>query len=146
MEEQSITIANLVAQEVFENGYFGQWTSDDTLELEPEEILLLLDRGRIILLDSKTKERITSSEIVTHFSKNNENFWSRYLVYKDLRNRGYVVQMGTQITAPFRIYPRGGKPGESISKTVIFPLPEGEDIDLDFLNQIVNQSKIDRNR
>lgn len=146
MEEQSITITNPIAQEVFENGYFGQWTREDTLELEPEEILLLLDRGRILLSDSKTNEVITSSEIVTHFSKNNENFWSRYLVYKDLRNRGYVVQMGTQITAPFRIYPRGGKPGESICKTVIFPLQEGEEINLDFLNQIVNQSKTDRKK
>ena len=146
MEEQSITITNPIAQEIFENGYFGQWTSEDTLELEPEEILLLLDRGRVILSDSKTREVITSSEIVTHFSKNNMNFWSRYLVYKDLRNRGYVVQMGTQITAPFRIYPRGGKPGESVCKTVIFPLPEGEEINLDFLNQIVNQAKIDRKK
>jgi tRNA-intron endonuclease len=146
MKNPSILITNPIAQEIFDNGYFGQWTNENSLKLEPEEILLLLDRGRVEIHDWETKEKIKSSVIVTHFSKINKDFWSRYLVYKDLRNRGYVVQMGTQITAPFRIYPRGGKPGESICKTVIFPIPEGEDLELDFLNQIVNQSKIDRKK
>ncbi|MFX0014594.1 MAG: tRNA-intron lyase [Promethearchaeota archaeon] len=144
MEGSSITIKDRIAHEIFDNGYFGQWTSEDSLVLEPEEILLLMDRKRIEILNSKTSRKITSSEIVTYFTKKNKDFWSRYLVYKDLRNRGYVVRMGTQITAPFRIYSRGGKPGESISKKVIFPLTEGEFLDLDFLDQLVNQSKIDR--
>ncbi len=146
MESASIIITNPIAQEIFENGYFGQWTNENSLKLEPEELLLLLDRGRIEIHDTIKKIKLTSSKIVSHFSRKSKGFWSRYLVYKDLRNRGYVVQMGTQITAPFRIYPRGGKPGEAVSKTVIFPISEGEDLDLNFLNQIVNQSKIDRKK
>ena len=63
-----------------------------------------------------------------------------------MRNRGYVVRIGTRITAPFRIYPRGSKPGEAVSKTVVFPIPEGEDLNLDFLDQIVKQAKIDRKK
>ncbi|UCG03555.1 MAG: tRNA-intron lyase [Candidatus Heimdallarchaeota archaeon] len=144
MQGSSLMVNDHLAQEIFDNGYFGQWTSKDSLVLEPEEVLLLMDRKRIIVMNSTTNQKITSSELVTHFTKINKTFWSRYLVYKDLRNRGYVVRIGTQITAPFRIYSRGGKPGESISKKVIFPLPEGEDLDLDFLDQLVNQSKIDR--
>ncbi|MFX0149780.1 MAG: tRNA-intron lyase [Candidatus Hodarchaeota archaeon] len=146
MKSSILIISNPVAQNIFENGYFGQWVSENSLALEPEEILLLMDRGRIKVYNSLSKELISPSEIVTIFSKLKKNFWSRYLVYKDLRNRGYVVQMGTKITAPFRIYSRGGKPGQSVSKTVIFPIPEGEDLDLDFLDQIVNQTKIDRKK
>lgn len=143
-ESSSLTVNDSKAHEIFENGYFGQWTSEKSLTLEPEEILLLMDRKRIKVLNSSTKQEITSSEIVAHFTKKNIDFWNRYLVYKDLRNRGYVVRIGTRITAPFRIYSRGGKPGESISKKVIYPLPEGEFLDLDFLDQIVKQTKIDR--
>lgn len=146
MKSSTLIINNPIAGNIFDNGYFGQWISENSLALEPEEILLLMDRGRIEVYHSLTKEQMCSSEIVTHFSKLKKNFWSRYLVYKDLRNRGYVVQMGTRITAPFRIYSRGGKPGQSVSKTVIFPIPEGEDLDLDFLDQIVNQTKIDRKK
>ncbi|MHA2288973.1 MAG: tRNA-intron lyase, partial [Promethearchaeota archaeon] len=113
---------------------------------EPEEILLLLDRGRIILKLSENGKEIASEDLVIHFTRNNPKFWSRYLVYKDLRNRGYVVSIGTRITAPFRIYSRGGKPGESVSKTVIYPIPEGEDVNLDLLDQIVKQAKIDRKK
>ncbi len=144
MEGSSLIVNDLIAREIFDNGYFGHWTSENSLVLEPEEILLLMDRRRIEVFNSTTKQKITSSEIVAHFTKKNKDFWSRYLVYKDLRNRGYIVRIGTRITAPFRIYSRGGKPGESISKKVIFPLTEGEDLDLDFLDQLVNQTKIDR--
>lgn len=146
IEDQKITAKNPVGQQIFENGYFGQWLNDDTLLIEPEEILLLLDRGRIEVVNKQTEEQLSSSELVAHFTHYVKNFWSRYLVYKDLRNRGYVVRMGTKITAPFRIYARGGKPGVSVSKTIIFPISEGEDMDLDFLDQIVNQSKIDRKK
>ena len=144
MQGSSLIVNDRIAHEIFDNGYFGQWISDNSLVLEPEEILLLMDRKRIVVMNLTTKEKITSSELVAHFTKVNKTFWSRYLVYKDLRNRGYVVRIGTKITAPFRIYSRGGKPGESVSKKVIFPLSEGQDLDLDFLDQLVNQSKIDR--
>ncbi len=140
----SLTVNDLIAHEIFDNGYFGQWTSENSLVLEPEEILLLMDRKRIEVINTTTKRKITSSEIVAHFTQKNKDFWSHYLVYKDLRNRGYIVRMGTRITAPFRIYSRGGKPGESVSKKVIFPLSEGEYLDLDFLDQLVDQTKIDR--
>ena len=146
MKEAQIHVGKPLASEIFENGYFGIWTDDASLCLEPEEILLLLDRGRIEIINSSTKESISSEDLVIHFTKINRNFWSRYLVYKDLRNRGYVVSIGTRITAPFRIYSRGGKPGESVSKKVIYPIPEGEDIDLDLLDQIVKQAKIDRKK
>ncbi|UCG90089.1 MAG: hypothetical protein JSU57_06415 [Candidatus Heimdallarchaeota archaeon] len=52
--------------------------------------------------------------------------------------------MGTRITAPLRIYTHGGKPSQSLSKTVFFSTSEGEDLDFDFLDQIINQTKIIR--
>ncbi|PWI49644.1 tRNA-intron lyase [Candidatus Heimdallarchaeota archaeon B3_Heim] len=146
MSMPQLVVEKPLASEIFENGYFGHWTSDNTLCLDPEEILLLLDRGRIVLKLSESDENIASEDLVIHFTNLNPNFWSRYLVYKDLRNRGYVVSIGTRITAPFRIYSRGGKPGESASKTVIYPIPEGEDVNLDLLDQIVKQAKIDRKK
>ncbi|MHA2223715.1 MAG: tRNA-intron lyase [Candidatus Hodarchaeales archaeon] len=146
MKDESLIIKDPSARTIFDNGYFGQWTDNSALKLEPEEILLLIDRGRIEIWNQTKNQPITSSELVDHFTDRNKDFWSRYLVYKDLRNRGYVVRIGTRITAPFRIYSRGGKPGESISKIVVFPLSEGEELNLDFLDQIVNQTKIDRKK
>ncbi len=146
MKDESLIIKDPIARSIFDNGYFGQWTDKSVLKLEPEEILLLIDRSRIEIWNQTKNQSITSSELVDHFTDKNKDFWSRYLVYKDLRNRGYVVRMGTRITAPFRIYSRGGKPGESISKIIVFPLSEGEELNLDFLDQIVNQTKIDRKK
>jgi tRNA-intron endonuclease len=144
LKKNQIKVKKPIANEIFENGYFGQWEDEESLSLEPEEILLLIDRGRIEVFSKSHNQKLTSKELVSHFTQYNPNFWSRYLVYKDLRNRGYVVSIGTRITAPFRIYSRGGKPGESVSKKVIYPIPEGEAVDLDLLDQIVKQAKIDR--
>ena len=144
--ENRIKVKKPLANEIFENGYFGQWEDEELLSLEPEEILLLIDRGRIEVFSKYHDQKLKSEDLVNHFTRNNPNFWSRYLVYKDLRNRGYVVSIGTRITAPFRIYSRGGKPGESVSKKVIYPIPEGEAVDLDLLDQIVKQAKIDRKK
>jgi tRNA-intron endonuclease len=142
----NLTVNNPVAQYIFDNGFFGNWISETTLVLAPEETLLLLDRGRIEIYGENSEQRILPSELVTHFLNEMEDFWPRYLVYKDLRNRGYVVKMGTRVTAPFRIYSRGGKPGESVSNVTVFPLPEGNYLDLDFLDQIVSQARIDRKK
>lgn len=142
----NFTVNNPAAQSLFDNGSFGSWISENTLVLAPEEILLLLDRGRIKIYGESLEHQISPSELVTHFLIEMEDFWPRYLVYKDLRNRGYVVRMGTRVTAPFRIYSRGGKPGESVSNVTVFPLPEGKNIDLDFLDQIVSQAKMDRKK
>ncbi|MFW9856105.1 MAG: tRNA-intron lyase [Candidatus Thorarchaeota archaeon] len=141
-----MTVNNPEARYLHENGFFGNWISENTLSLAPEEILLLLDRGRIEIFDATSGQRITSSELVTHFLNEMVDFWPRYLVYKDLRSRGYVVRIGTRVTAPFRIYSRGGKPGESVSNITVFPLAEGNYLDLDFLDQIVSQARIDRKK
>ena len=141
----NLTVNNPAAQFLFDNGSFGSWV-ENSLILAPEEILLLLDRSRIEIYGETSEHQISPSELVAHFLTEMEDFWPRYLVYKDLRNRGYVVRMGTRVTAPFRIYSRGGKPGESVSNITVFPLPEGKNLHLDFLDQIVSQAKMDRKK
>jgi len=52
-----------------------------------------------------------------------ENFTLKYIVYRDLRERGYHIQPSP---TDFRIYPRGGQPGTTPSKYLVHIISERE--------------------
>ena len=58
-------------------------------------------------------------------SKQEPNFFVRYAVFKDLRERGYVVKTALKFGADFRVYDRGVKPGEDHARWVVYPVSEG---------------------
>ena len=73
------------------------------LKLSLLEALFLLERESIKVSD---KGRICSSEDILKKVKE-EEFNLRYGVYKDLRDRGYIVKTGFKFGAHFRVYERG---------------------------------------
>jgi tRNA-intron endonuclease len=73
------------------------------LELSLLEALFLLERESIKILE---KGRECSPEDVLR-RVNEEEFMLRYRVYKDLRERGYIVKTGFKFGAHFRVYERG---------------------------------------
>lgn len=88
------------------------------------EALYLLEKEKIKVVDRKNKE-IDFDEFVKKATKKEPNFWIRYCVYKDMRDRGYIVKTALKFGADFRVYDRGIKPGEDHAKWLIFPVYEG---------------------
>lgn len=68
------------------------------------EGLYLIERGTIQVKDGKKK---VGSEVIDA-KTDEEDFFLRYTVYKDLREKGYVVKTGFKFGAHFRLYERGG--------------------------------------
>lgn len=132
----------------YEQGYYGTVEEGKGLCLEPEEALLLFERKRleINLKESEIarNDALTAGTLVHIFSENDPWFWVRYQVYKDLRNRGYVVRLGYGEFAPYRLYPRGASAKESVSKKLVYPLGEGDHLDLQRLDQIVASARSSR--
>ena len=52
------------------------------------------------------------------------NFWPKYCVFKDLREKGYIVKTALKYGAEFMVYDKGIKPGEDHSKWILFPVFE----------------------
>jgi len=75
------------------------------------------------------------------FSEKVEDFWIDYLVYKDLRNRGYIVGRGISNSIKYRLYPRGAKLGQDVAKLMICPLAEGKSINIKELDKIASQAQ-----
>ncbi|MEM2104297.1 MAG: tRNA-intron lyase [Candidatus Bathyarchaeia archaeon] len=110
---------------------------DDELVLNFCEALHLLDRGLMEIKDGNG-ENIGFQELLQIFQKQDENAWTKYLVYRDLRSRGYVVREGFGLRVDYRVYERG-EYGKDTAKYLVLTLQEGKPIMLEELTQIVRQ-------
>ena len=68
----------------------------------------------------------------------NENAWAGYLVYRDLRSRGYVVREGFGSRVDFRVYDRGDY-SKATAKYLIISVQEGKPTSLEDLTRIMAQ-------
>lgn len=127
------------AQILHEKNYFGELLPDSRLELSIIEALLLVERNRL-KIHTNDGNQIRSDQILTKIAEDDPQIWIRYLVYRDLRQRGYIVRLGYGDDIHFRIFPRGANPQTDIAKYFIFILEEDNAVRLDLLDKITKQS------
>jgi tRNA-intron endonuclease len=129
------------ADEVYEHGYYGSFDEDRKLMLSPVESLLLLERGRLNITADDETDAFTFDKILTYFLKNDPQIWTRYLVYRDLRSRGYIVRSGLGDPIHYRIYPRGGVLGKDEAAYLVCIVVEGTPFKLDVLDNVTRQAR-----
>ena len=112
------------ARNFYAKSAYGQVLEGGKVQLSLPEALYLLEKGRLEIMDGKKK--ITPEEFIRKARKAEPNFWIRYSVFKDMRNRGYIIKTALKFGADFRVYDRGVKPGEDHARWIIFPVHEGE--------------------
>ncbi|MCS7131842.1 MAG: tRNA-intron lyase [Hadesarchaea archaeon] len=113
------------ANQLYQRGAFGKPLSGGKLQLAPVEALYLLDCGKIRVIDRETKQPLKFDELAGKLAKQDPDLMLKYLLYSDLRSRGYIVKTGLKFGAHFRVYERGERPGETHSKYLVHALPEG---------------------
>lgn len=93
------------------------------------EALYLLSKEILEVKDGKTGGKMSFQAILKRFQSIDENAWVKYLIYRDLRSRGYVVREGFGLGINFRVYKRG-EYGEETAKYMIFGIQEGQPVTL----------------
>ena len=121
--EKVITESSDEAREFYNQSRFGSIAESGKVELSLLEGLYLLEKGRLELKSDAGRALATESYI-KKARKIEPNFWIRYVVFRDMRNRGYIVKTALKFGADFRVYDRGVKPGEDHAKWIIFPVHE----------------------
>jgi len=96
---------------------FGEKNKTDFV-LDLIEGYYLMEKGKLEIEDKKGK-KIESDEMLLIGQKKISDFYKKYLVYSDLRERGYVVKTGFKFGFDLRVYPKGKKPGEAHTQWVI---------------------------
>jgi len=93
------------------------------LRLAPEEAAYLVNREKIVI------PGYGFDRILSLFAEK-PDFLRNFLVYRDIRERGYAIQTGPH---DFRVFRRGQRPGSGQSQYLVRVLSERDLIDFDVL-------------
>lgn len=102
---------------IYSEKYFGKWIDEEKttyLQLSLEEAMLLIERGHIKI--SYGGKHLTAEEFYGKCMAVDTEFAQKFTVYRDLRNRGYIVKSGFKFGTHFRVYDRGVNPYKEGSK------------------------------
>jgi tRNA-intron endonuclease, archaea type len=113
------------------------------VRLKDFEVLYLLYSGKMSLRDAKGNG-VTFEEFAKANQAKVKESWTKFIIYRDLRSRGYVVKDGFGFGTDLRVYERGDFPARA-AKFVVFALDEGTERSLgdlrDSVKQIVRMGK-----
>jgi len=108
-------------------GYFGRPRPGGGLELDLLEAVYLVEAERLEV--RRGGRPVSARELFRAAGAAIPSFEIRYLVFRDLRQRGYVVEArGGPVD--FQVYPRGGAPKKTPSKYWVRALSERAVFDL----------------
>jgi tRNA-intron endonuclease len=141
----SVIISKDQAHSIYDKGYYGQIQDDESLKLEPVEAILLSERRRIRIFD-KAGAEYTFPSLVKKFVAAIPELWVKYLCYKDLRSRGYIVRTGYGANIDYRVYDRGAQIGMDAAKYFVHTVVEGTSLKLISLDNITKVAKSNRKK
>jgi len=134
IKNQTIILEPNRQQELEQKGY-GE-IEKDKLFLKSFESLYLLYTG--ILTIFKGKKNINFNSFLQICKKQDDTILTKFLVYRDLRTRGYTVKDGFGFGSDFRVYGKGDF-GEKGAKFLVFGLNEGKQEKLGKLQKKVEE-------
>ena len=108
-------------------------TENEEFTLAFHEALYLLDKGLLEVKDGKGKQ-VDFQALLLSYEKTNANAWVNYLVYRDLRSRGYVVREGFGAGTDFRVYDRGAY-GKNTASYMVLGTQEGKPLPVEELTK-----------
>ncbi len=112
-----ISSADSEAYSLYEKSHFGE-PREEKVQYSLAEALFLLERGKMEIFSKKKK--ISQKDFIEKCRKIDKKIQIKYPVFKDLRERGYIVKTALKFGADFRVYDKGAKPGEKHAKWIVF--------------------------
>jgi tRNA-intron endonuclease len=109
------------ASQIYNKGYYGYPQKGGALELDLLEAIYLVEADRMVVLLDEVKQDLKG--LIQKAVSSHPDFHIHYSVYRDLRQRGYIVKLdGGEFN--FRIFPRGGNPSNSQTKSWVLAVSE----------------------
>ncbi len=90
----------------------------EKIQYSLSEALFLVEKNKTEVFCGKKK--ISSEELLKKLQKIDKRISVKYRVFKDLRERGYLVKTALKFGADFRVYEKGAKPGKKHAKWIVF--------------------------
>ncbi len=120
------------ARELHRTGHYGVLIPGGSVMLNPFETILLIERQHLIVM---VPTEMQLEDVVAHFEPQLTDFWTRYLIYKDLRERGLQVRLLVGRFGGFKLQSRKNKQADPHAMSVVFPISEGVSLPLSILEE-----------
>jgi len=105
------------AYSLYKKSSFGEPVGEK-IQYTLSEALFLVEKGKMEIFSRNKK--IHKKELINKFRRIDKKIQIKYLVFKDLRERGYIVKTALKFGAEFRVYDKGSKPGKKHAKWIVF--------------------------
>jgi tRNA-intron endonuclease len=138
LTEKGVRIAEKNSIDALSQRGYGT-AENEVFTLAFYEALYLLDKEMLEVKDEK-ETVVDFQSLLQHYEKVNENAWVDYLVYRDLRSRGYVVREGFGAGTDFRMYDRGAY-GKETASYLVLGTQEGKPLPIDDLAKALRHSQ-----
>jgi len=138
LAEKGVTISEQSNIDALSSRGYGTVENKD-FKLTFYEALYLLDKGMLEVNGGRGKV-VDFQNLLHCYEAQNDNAWVNYLVYRDLRSRGYVVREGFGGGIDFRIYERGMY-GKDIAPYLIMGTQEGKPLPINDLADALGKCK-----
>lgn len=112
------------AEPLLQGGYGSPLEDGGGSTLSPCEALYLVSEKRLKVVEGEGGLELGFRELLNKLRAVDEDVWTKYLIYRDLRKRGYVVRDGVGLGIDFRVYARGTY-GEKAARYIVFGVCEG---------------------
>ena len=106
------------AHSLYQKSTFGE-PKANKIQYTLSEALFLVEKGKLKILDSRNKT-IPEKELQKKLQKIDKKLNLKYVVFKDLREKGYVVKTALKFGADFRVYDKNKRPGKEHAKWIVF--------------------------
>ena len=90
------------ADSLYQDGYGHRVNNEHYMH--PVEILFTVFRNKVSVVDEITNRTLSFTELLHVLSPESPNLWTNYIVFKDLRTRGFIIKIERD---RFLIYERG---------------------------------------
>ena len=138
LEEKGVAVS--LPENIKELTSRGYGTSKNKkLSLTFCETLFLVGKELIVVKDKETRKIINFQQLLRRYQMMDENAWAKYLIYRDLRSRGYVAREGFGLGIDFRLYKRG-EYGTATAKNLVLGIQEGQPISMEDLIRALKNS------
>ncbi|MBI2043890.1 tRNA-intron lyase [Candidatus Pacearchaeota archaeon] len=97
--------------------HFGEDKEGKIIYSHPEA-LFLVEKGKMSVFSGK--KQLSERDLLKTIQRHDKKIQTKYVVFKDLREKGYVVKTALKFGAEFRVYEKGKKPGEEHAKWIVF--------------------------
>jgi len=114
---QIISSNSQEAHNLHKKSSFGE-KDGDKIQYSTSEALYLVDKGKMGIFSRNKK--ISKKDLVLKLRRIDKKIQLKYPVFKDLRNKGYILKTALKFGADFRVYDKGAKIGKKHAKWILF--------------------------